>query len=69
MEGIEFLCSCCKNKNCSKNNIVIEEHNGVKKIKCLDFIKDNNKAKEQYIFDYKIRSDRSRRVKIHRKRT
>lgn len=45
MEGLDYLCMCCKKKNCLKNNIIVNEQNGCKTIKCLEFEKDKEKAK------------------------
>lgn len=46
MEGLDYLCVCCKNKNCSRQQIVVEENNGCKTIKCLQFEKDTEKIKK-----------------------
>ena len=45
MEGLDYLCVCCKNQNCSKKQIIIENKDGCKMIKCLEFQKDNEKIK------------------------
>lgn len=38
------LCSSCKKQNCNKS-IVIEEHENLKVIKCLEYEKDISKIK------------------------
>lgn len=45
MEGLDYLCVCCKNKECTKQKIVVEDKNGCKTIKCLEFEKDKDKIK------------------------
>lgn len=45
MEGLDYLCVCCKHLNCKRNKIQIKEINGCKTIKCLEFEKDTNKIK------------------------
>ena len=46
MEGLDYLCVWCKNKNCDKQKLVVTQENDCKTIKCLDFQKDINIAKE-----------------------
>lgn len=38
------LCETCKNKNCNKNLVIIEQLN-LKEVKCLDYEKDETKIK------------------------
>ena len=45
MEGLDYLCVWCKKINCDKTQIVVNEQNGCKTIKCLSFEKDVEKAK------------------------
>lgn len=57
MENLEWLCSCCKNNNCSSKEILIRNTNNCKIIKCLRFVKDDQKIKKPSKFEYVIRSD------------
>lgn len=57
MEGLEWLCACCKNEKCNKK-IIIENSGNCKNIKCLDFIRDEEKIKPLPKFEYVIRSDK-----------
>lgn len=47
MEGLKYLCICCKNSNCTKQQIIIKEIDGCTTIKCLEFQKDIDKIKKK----------------------
>lgn len=49
MEGLDYLCICCKKQNCTKQKIVVENDKDCKTIKCLEFEKDKEKIKLQGI--------------------
>lgn len=57
MEGLKYLCMCCKKNSCSENRIEESNENNCKIFKCLDFEKDNSKIEIPEKFDYIIRSD------------
>ena len=57
MEGLDFLCKCCKQKNCLKQQIIIKQENNCKTIKCLQFVKDESKIIPPQEFIYIVRSD------------
>lgn len=52
MEGLDYLCICCKRINCDKKQLNIITENKCKTIKCLGFIKDEIKIK-QYAYKEK----------------
>lgn len=57
MKSLEWLCNCCKNKNCTTKKILVKNEGNCKIIKCLRFIKDDEKIKKPPKFKYIIRSD------------
>lgn len=58
MEGLEWLCTCCKQQECNKK-FITEYLGDCKKIKCLQFIKDDKKIIPPNNFEYVVRSDKS----------
>lgn len=57
MQNLEWLCNCCKNNCCKKPKILVKKQGNCKIIKCLQFIRDDEKIKKPPKFKYKIRSD------------
>jgi len=53
MECLKELCKCCKYEGCKQENIVITSKNKCKIIKCLQFVKDEEKFK---LINYEKRS-------------
>lgn len=45
MDGLKELCKCCKLEGCEKPKIVTRKKGSCKIIKCLQFIKDEEKIK------------------------
>lgn len=57
MENLEWLCCCCKKEKCTTQDISICYEKNCKIIKCLQFVKDDEKIFKPPKFKYKIRSE------------
>lgn len=57
MENLEWLCICCQKEKCTTPKISIRHERNCKIIKCLQFVKDDEKILKPPKFKYNIRSE------------